>query len=211
MRLCFPFLLLAACDGLGGAVPAGDDPSPGGDYQPGERCASDTGCVATGWWTGGFTTDGDGGFTSGTFGWEFYARGKLEPICAAGGELAYVGEAPAGCPDCTWSWDLSGLEDTTVDGPSCVGGDLAITPGSLDGTTDYAWGYAPFYSYTYEDTVLTFERVVMIYVDGYSWFPFAFNLPSLGLYQVEGDATELTFSRGIKEPDGSYVAYHYQP
>ncbi|MFZ5481498.1 MAG: hypothetical protein ACOZNI_32350 [Myxococcota bacterium] len=174
-----------------------------------EGCPLDAGCVATAFWVGEMASDA-GAFVSATFGWAWYGRYETAPICVASGQLSYVGPAPDGCPACTWAWDLSALAGTTAEGPYCVGGDLDVTDGALDGTTDYAWGFAASYVYDYNGTPLYFEDTLLLWAEGYAWFPFAFNLPAYAIYQVEGDAGALAFARGIKDASGSYVTYTYE-
>jgi hypothetical protein len=179
------------------------------DYGPDADWTNDgdTG-VAVAYWTGGFEADG-AAFSSGTFGWSYFGLGRGDWVCETVGAFDYVGPAPDGCPDCAWAWDLSAVRDSHATGDACGAGDIDWADGDLDGQLDYSWGFAEAYDYDYHGTPLVFEDVVLLYTD--SWFAFAFSLPSYGIYQTSGDASDVSFARLITSTEGEAYYYAYPP
>ncbi|MFZ5481497.1 MAG: hypothetical protein ACOZNI_32345 [Myxococcota bacterium] len=168
----------------------------------------DTG-VAAAYWVGGFEADGTT-FVAGRFGWSYYGLAAGEWVCTATGQFDYDGEAPGGCPGCTWAWDLSALRDSLAVGDACQSGDIAWSDGDLDGYVDYAWAFAETYEYDYNGTPLTFEDNVLLH-GTYGWFVFAFNLPDYGIYETYGDAASIEMYRVIRNAEGAPYYYFYYP
>jgi hypothetical protein len=162
----------------------------------------DTG-LALALFIGGFETAG-GEYVDANFGFGYYGLAAEGYICESTGTLPYQGDAPAGCPDCAWSFDLGPTEASVATGTDCD--DFGLSDGALDGYFDYSWGFSPVYNYDYNGELLPLENSVMLYIDG--WFSFAFNYG--GRYWVDGDETASTFARPIYS-DGAPVYYYYYP
>jgi hypothetical protein len=156
----------------------------------------------TGYWkyfTGDLEIE-DGSFASGHAGAlaatdDPQARELGDPVlCEALGTLGYVGPAPPGCPDCLWSFDLGPIEEyAPVAGDYCDWFRLGAA-GAFDGAFDYAWGFAPTYTYTYAGTDYIFADALMLAGDDGEWFLFAYNYADS--VHVAGDpASSVLFER----------------
>ncbi len=163
---------------------------------------ADTGIVQF-YFVGEFATS-RGAFSSAEFGYGFYGLQSGDWACTVTGPMEDEGRAPAGCPDCDWSFDLSAVSNSQANGAYCA--DFGVTDGYLDGYVDYAWGFAAEYDYDYGGSPITFENTVFLYID--YWFPFAFNYG--GRDWVSGNASSLTIERPVIS-GGSYVYYYYYP
>jgi hypothetical protein len=173
---------------------------------------TDTDTVETGlaqfYFVGEFVTSG-GEYTSGSAGYALVGLDSGDVLCELTGELPYEGEGPAGCPDCSWAFDVGGAENSTGVGDYCD--QFGWTDGSLDGYMDYGWGYAPVYYYDYNGTPLALEKAIMLYLGGDTdyWFSFAFNYG--GRDWVYGDETDAYFVRPGFSSSGGYAYYYYYP
>ncbi|MFZ5481386.1 MAG: putative metal-binding motif-containing protein [Myxococcota bacterium] len=181
------------------------DDGPGCDET---TSGSDTG-PAFAYWTGGIETS-RGSFVSGRFGWSYYGLQMGDWVCVAEGEMEYEGRGADGCPDCTWAFNLSAIQNSTAEGDYCQSGNIQWSDGDLDGYIDYDWGFAETYEYDYDGNILVFETNVLLYsTDG--WFVFAFSLPDYGIYQTYGDAESVQFYRMITSSSGDPYYYYYYP
>lgn len=197
-------------DGDGWSEVEGDCDDADPDVSPGatEACEDrvdddcdgvpDDGCVegtAQRWWTGRLVTGTDGSFTSAAFGYSFYGLSVERTVCSLTGSLAYEDTAPAGCPDCLWSFDLGPVaaSSATSAGRGCEA--LGVVDGAIDGEFDYAWGFAPSYDYDYGGRVFEARNVVFLwFADAGQWYPFAFDEPAYGVDRVVGDAQDVRFA-----------------
>ena len=159
--------------------------------------------VAMAFWVANFATSA-GEFTSGSFGYGHYGLIAEDWVCLGGGDLPYEGEAPAGCPDCEWSFNLGAIEGYTAKGTYCdqfpAGAD-----GALDTYFDYSWGYSPMYYYDYNGTPLAFEQSIMLYTD--EWFAFMYNYNDNG--RVSGNAEAISGARPWFDGTSFYNYFYY--
>jgi hypothetical protein len=171
----------------------------------------DTG-LAWVYFTGDFGAD-RGEYTSARFGMAVAARPYgSRPIgndwlCAVRGTLPLEGTAPAGCPNCDWSFDLGPATDSTADGDYCDqipwGQD-----GAMDGYFDYAWGFASRYYYDGGSGYYArFDDNVMLYI-GSTWVWFAGNYSYAGSTPMsDGDGTSVHIERPVF---GDSAQYSYE-
>ncbi|MDP2309314.1 MAG: putative metal-binding motif-containing protein [Pseudomonadota bacterium] len=165
----------------------------------------DTGVAAFNY-MGDFTVCEDEAFLQGHFAYELTGLRDGERLCTAIGEFAVERAAPSGCPDCDWSFDLSGLQNTQASGAYCE--QFGLDDDWLAGAVDYSWGFAETYEYVGYYGSYTFENTLMLYIDRtYGWFPFAFNYA--GRNWVEGDSYYASFSRPVTNAKGYYAYYYY--
>ncbi len=168
------------------------------------RRVAETG-IAELYYRGDFATDA-GTFVDSHFGYGMRSLSRGEWLCEVTGELLYEGEGAAGCPDCEWSFDLSGVRRSTAAGADCAL--FGITDGALDTAFDYSWGYSPVYYYDYGGTPIALEQSLMMYLDSTTgWFAFAFNYG--GRSWVYGDGEDLTVVRPAFTSTSSYAYYYY--
>jgi hypothetical protein len=159
--------------------------------------------VAQGYFVGDFSVSGNA-YTSGHFGLGFFGSATNDWVCTIEGELDEVGTAPAGCPDCEWTFDLSPVQSSIADGDACR--NLGLRDGDVDGWYDYYWGFARVYYYDYGGTPLPLDDTVMLYLDGDGWIAFSFNYGGRDWVDV-GD-TSVDFVRPITTASG-YAYYYY--
>jgi hypothetical protein len=186
-----------------GITAADTDTDSDADSDTDSDTDADTGLVQL-YFVGDFATAA-GEFSSADFGLGMYGIGMDDWACTITGDLTYEGAAPAGCPDCEWSFDLSGQTNSTATGDYCD--QFGFTDGSMDTYNDYSWGFASTYYYDYNGSPLPLEDSLFLYYDG-SWFSFAFNYN--GRNWVDGDATSLSVTRPAFN-SGAYVYYYYYP
>jgi hypothetical protein len=187
-----------------------DDDCDGDADSRDSECAStgvDTGLGAVAW-TGEITTS-RGTFSSSDVGLGLYGVSAQDWVCTMTGPQSYEGAGHSGCPDCEWAFDLSAVSGSVASGTNCDGPDFAWTNGGYDGYFDYDFGFAYSYTYDYNGTPLYFEDNVLLYISGYDWFVFAFNLPSYGIYETYGDASDVSWARFITNSSGSGYYYYY--
>ncbi|MDO9280524.1 MAG: hypothetical protein Q7U06_01350 [Pseudomonadota bacterium] len=162
---------------------------------------ADTG-VAQFYFLADFTTDGAGAYVDANFGYGMFGIVDQDWACSVLGNMPYVGEASAGCPDCDWAFDLGAVEGSVAEGPYC---DQFFEDGYVDGSNDYEWGFSDVYYYDYEGTPLALENVIHLQYEG-DWIQFAFNYG--GRDWVTGDATASSVARPISN-NGAYIYYYY--
>ncbi len=151
-------------------------------------------------------TSPDFTFASASFGYGMYSIALDDWACQLTGPLGNAGDAAAGCPDCEWSFEATGVTGSTGVGDLCE--DFGLTDGGADDAGAYSWGFAEKYYYDYAGTPLQFDNSVMLYIDSESgWFPFAFNYG--GRDRVSGDASSLSVARPGNNSAGEYVYYYY--
>ena len=184
-----------------------------GKDETGEETDADTDAdtdVDTGvmqqYFAGQFVVPG-GEFSTGAFGYSFIGLESENEECGIMATLAQsADEAPGGCPDCDWSFDLSNVDGGLVSGDHC--GDIGITDGFFTGYLEYSWGFASEYEYYYAaaGTYLPLTNTVFLNTTG-EWFMFAFNYGST--YSVTGDAESSEMLRPAFSSAGDYVYYYY--
>ncbi len=169
----------------------------------GDTDSFDTGIAAM-FWVGEFTTSA-GEYVDARFGYGAYGLAMEDWACFIDGTLPYEGDAPAGCPDCDWAFDLGPATGSVASGDYCA--DFGISDGAIDGYFDYAWGFASTYYYDYNGTPLPLENTLVLYADG-AWFPWSFNYG--GRYWSYGDAEHLEIQAPMWS-GGGYAYYYYYP
>ena len=162
---------------------------------------------------GNITTDGAGSFVSGNLGMAFFGIPAQAMVCDFRGELTLEGAAAtAACPECEWSFNLSGITGSVGGGPLSADGDcegqFGLAAGSFDTYFDYDWGFAPSFDFYGDGSIIVDETVVL--GDGEEWFPFAFNAAAYEITQVYGDSTAADFVRPVLNDAGEQAyAYYY--
>ncbi|MFZ5478885.1 MAG: hypothetical protein ACOZNI_19080 [Myxococcota bacterium] len=207
MRL-LPLLLLAACpqatlvvDDTGKDVDGETDADADADTDAdtdttviddtGETTTTtetDTG-IAVMFYAGGFTAT-HGAYEEGWFGWGFYGLLIEDNACQAYGTMTEDGPAEHDCPQCEWTFTLSGPSDMVEEGPYCDGFWLSLTDYE-DALIGWEWGFAESYALTYADQVFYLDESVLLYQDGYGFWPIAYNYR--GYERVESDGDEVSF------------------
>jgi len=134
-------------------------------------------------------------------------------VCDFRGEITDEGAAttPA-CPECEWSFNLSGITGSVGGGPLAADGDcegqFGLAAGSFDTYFDYDWGFAPNFDF-YGDGSIIVDETILLGADG-EWFPFAFNAAAYEITQVYGDSTAADFARPVFNEAGEQAyAYYY--
>ena len=187
---------------------SGTDTSGGGGGGGGADTA-----MAAQIFVGNITTDGAGTFVSGNLGMAFFGIPAQAMVCDFRGELTLEGAAAtAACPECEWSFNLSGITGSVGGGPLAPDGDcegqFMLAAGSFDTYFDYDWGFAPSFDFYGDGSIIVDETVVL--GDGSEWFPFAFNAAAYEITQVYGDSTAADFVRPVLNDAGEQAyAYYY--
>lgn len=198
-------LLLAGCPPGDEDKETGSDPSESGWVIDGTE-ATEAPCVDTGiaalYIVGEIGTRA-GEFVGGEVGMGAYGMAADDWVCRVVGAVAYEGEAPPGCPDCEWAFDLSPIAGSIAVGDACA--DFGWSDGTLDGYFDYSWGFSSTYYYDYAGTPLRLENTVFLWLYDY-WYPFAFNYG--GRDWVYGDPERVEFERPLFS-SYSYSYYYY--
>ncbi len=162
---------------------------------------------------GNVTTDGAGSFVSANLGMAFFGIPAQAMVCDFRGELTLEGAAatPA-CPECEWSFNLTGITGSTGGGALAPDGDcegkFMLADGAFDTYFDYDWGFAPNFDFYGDGSIIVDETVLL--GDGTEWFPFAFNAAAYEITQVYGDSTASDFVRPVLNDAGEQAyAYYY--
>ena len=158
--------------------------------------------LAVPYFTAEFTTAG-GEYVDARFGLAVYGVRIDDWACIAEGTLPYEGEAPPGCPDCDWAFDLGPITGSTGVGPYCDS--LGLTDGWGEGEADYARDFAETYYYDYNGTPIRFANTVFLYTE--YWLPFAFEYDARAW--VTGDAEHAEVLRPLTGDPESYAYYYY--
>ena len=178
--------------------------------------AADTG-IAYLTWTGDMTYDGSSVVVNYGFGAVNDATG--ENVCTMTVEHVGSDVAPAACPDCVYSFG-------TVPNGGEVAGDYCDSFTADTVFTYYtvsdmwfsreevkAWGFADLYIYTYNGTDYEFtNNVFMYYDDGadfHQWLLRHYNIPSLGVYSVDGDSSASSWNPHFTYGGEEFYYYFY--
>jgi len=219
-------VLLTGCPGLTGKCDTGDSACICADDPANAICVEVDPCDAdpslegcpcdreaeTGigqfYYLGDFQMEGtspDTTFASASFGYGVYALGLDDWACQLTGALGDGGDAAAGCPDCEWSFQATGVTGSVGVGDLCE--DFGLTDGGADESGAYSWGFAEKYYYDYAGTPIQFDNNILLYIDADSgWFDFAFNYN--GRDWVTGDVSSSSMVRPGFTSSG-YAYYYY--
>ncbi len=183
------------------------------DCKPGGPAVEDSGWIvgASAGFHGSMAQRGDGveviygfGVTTGNGSW-----GCSINAVHAGGD-----PAPPGCPDCTFAYGTHYAGGGTV-GDHCE--DL-VRPGVFaeeDVSTVWwgaagqdellGWGFAETYLYFYAGHAYAMENVIFLYHTAYGWVPRHYDIPALGVDQVQQDSDPMVFM----DTGATYYAFAY--
>jgi hypothetical protein len=167
-----------------------------------DTAAPDTG-YATLYFMGGLTATAESFGEESWFGWGFYGLLDEETVCYAVGRMVEDGPVTHECPQCDWAFTLSGPRDMVEDGPRCDGFAFSLTMFE-DYLVGWEWGFADEYALPYADQVIYLDETVLLYQEGYGFWPIAYNYGGAG--RVTTDGAYVTFYGA----SGSAYYYYYR-
>jgi hypothetical protein len=140
------------------------------------------------YYAGTFTASPEGwDETASWLGWGYWGVREQDTVCAAVGAMVVDGSPDHECPQCEWTFSVSGPVGMTEEGAYCDGFAYSLT--YLEGYFE-GWdlGFAESYALAYGDGYIYLDETLVQYAAGYGFWPLAYRYNGAGRLQIDGDS-----------------------